>query len=119
MDRIEARAVTGATILAVEPTRDNDCFVQIEYDEGGGGWWPQSTLRPTAPLISSLSDALTAAPSALSGGASSANPSSSPLVGPLLLAALQHPIGSAHHHAQLPAHGPPISKPKPPPHDHA
>jgi len=42
--RSEARAITGATILAIEG--DN---ALIEYDEGGVGWWPLDALTAEAP----------------------------------------------------------------------
>jgi len=42
VDRIEGRAITGATVLAIEGDS-----VLIEYDEGGQGWWPLTALRET------------------------------------------------------------------------
>lgn len=45
VDRIEDRAVTGATVISVIE-RDDDDMIEIQYDEGGTGWWPASALRP-------------------------------------------------------------------------
>lgn len=45
VDRIEDRAVTGATVITVIE-RDDDDMIEIQYDEGGSGWWPASSLRP-------------------------------------------------------------------------
>ena len=46
VNRTENREVTGATVLEIEPS--NDPFfgrlVKIAYDEGGEGWWPESSL---------------------------------------------------------------------------
>lgn len=41
VNRIEAREVTGATVLAVEGD-----YALITYDEGGEGWWPVDYLEP-------------------------------------------------------------------------
>jgi hypothetical protein len=42
--RIEDREVTGAIILVIiEGQYDN--MIEIQYDEGGRGWWPESSLR--------------------------------------------------------------------------
>ena len=36
---------TGATVLSVEnSSHAEDPMVELAYDEGGGGWWPLSTL---------------------------------------------------------------------------
>ena len=44
VDRIEDRAVTGATILQiVEGLEDN--LIELQYDEGGTGWWPEKCVR--------------------------------------------------------------------------
>lgn len=46
--RLEDREVTGATVLSIkESPRQNDSdttIVEIQYDEGGSGWWPEKTL---------------------------------------------------------------------------
>ena len=39
VNRLENRAVTGATVLAI--VGEN---ILIEYDEGGQGWWPIDAL---------------------------------------------------------------------------
>jgi hypothetical protein len=36
---------TGATVLSLEGTsHPEELMVELGYDEGGGGWWPLSTL---------------------------------------------------------------------------
>jgi hypothetical protein len=36
---------TGATVLSLAAvTPGDDPMVELGYDEGGGGWWPLSTL---------------------------------------------------------------------------
>jgi hypothetical protein len=36
---------TGATVLSLESiVHAEDPMVELAYDEGGGGWWPLSTL---------------------------------------------------------------------------
>ncbi|SBO43118.1 hypothetical protein [Cyanobium sp. NIES-981] len=35
---------TGATVLSLESSSPEDPMVELSYDEGGGGWWPLSTL---------------------------------------------------------------------------
>ncbi|MGB5134310.1 MAG: hypothetical protein WBN89_03960 [Prochlorococcaceae cyanobacterium] len=35
---------TGATVLSLESSSSVDPMVELSYDEGGGGWWPLSTL---------------------------------------------------------------------------
>lgn len=47
VDRIEDRAVTGATILSIVE-KEVDNMIELQYDEGGTGWWPESTIRPRA-----------------------------------------------------------------------
>lgn len=44
VNRIEARDVVGATVIAVDG--DN---VELAYDEGGMGWWPSDCLVPEPP----------------------------------------------------------------------
>jgi hypothetical protein len=47
--RIEDREVTGATILSIVEspgaTGVEDAAVELEYDEGGRGWWSVSSIR--------------------------------------------------------------------------
>lgn len=45
VERIEDRDVTAATVLSVQQTRD-EVIVELEYDEGGTGWWPATSIRP-------------------------------------------------------------------------
>lgn len=49
--RIEDREVTGATIVTIieSPTGDvEDVQIELEYDEGGRGWWSVSSIRAEA-----------------------------------------------------------------------
>jgi len=39
VNRVEDREVTGGTVLQLDGEN-----VEIEYDEGGTGWWPVSSL---------------------------------------------------------------------------
>lgn len=41
VDRIEDREVTGATVITV----DENGNIEIQYDEGGSGWWPAECLK--------------------------------------------------------------------------
>lgn len=41
VDRIEDREITKATVISIDGEK-----VEISYDEGGTGWWPQSYLKP-------------------------------------------------------------------------
>jgi hypothetical protein len=47
--RIEDREVTGAIILSIVEspgaTGVDDAAVELEYDEGGRGWWLVSSIR--------------------------------------------------------------------------
>jgi hypothetical protein len=47
--RIEDREVTGATILAIVESHvegpGDEASVELEYDEGGKGWWSVSSIR--------------------------------------------------------------------------
>ena len=43
--RIEDREVTGAVILSIQGTDDEDVVVELQYDEGGNGWWPVTSIR--------------------------------------------------------------------------
>lgn len=45
VDRIEDREVTGATIITVQDI-SGQVVVEIQYDEGGTGWWPVSAIKP-------------------------------------------------------------------------
>lgn len=48
VDRIEDREVTGATIIRLQLDNEryeNSC-AELEYDEGGSGWWPLSAIKP-------------------------------------------------------------------------
>lgn len=35
---------TGATVLGLDNSSPEEPMVELRYDEGGGGWWPLSTL---------------------------------------------------------------------------
>jgi hypothetical protein len=47
--RIEDREVTGAIILSIAESPGamgvDDVAVELEYDEGGRGWWSVSSIR--------------------------------------------------------------------------
>lgn len=45
--RIEDREVTGATVLSIQESTDERYgpVYELEYDEGGTGWWPESTIE--------------------------------------------------------------------------
>lgn len=45
VDRIEDREVTGATVLNIHISGDLVSY-EIQYDEGGSGWWPENCLNP-------------------------------------------------------------------------
>ena len=45
VDRIENREVTGATIISIQETGNSVC-VELQYDEGGTGWWPIDCIKP-------------------------------------------------------------------------
>ena len=45
VDRIEDRDVTAATVIQIIE-RDDGNMIEISYEEGGSGWWPESALRP-------------------------------------------------------------------------
>jgi hypothetical protein len=47
VERIEDRAVTGATILSIV-ARETENIFELQYDEGGTGWWPESSIRALA-----------------------------------------------------------------------
>jgi hypothetical protein len=46
VDRIEDREVTGATIISIQNLDENNISVELQYDEGGSGWWPVSAIKP-------------------------------------------------------------------------
>lgn len=48
VDRIEDRPVTGATIIAIETNDHFGTNYELQYDEGGTGWWPESAIKPIA-----------------------------------------------------------------------
>lgn len=35
---------TGATVRSLDSSSLEDPMVELGYDEGGGGWWPLTTL---------------------------------------------------------------------------
>ena len=45
VDRIEDHEVTGATIISIQELNDMT-IVEIQYDEGGSGWWPVGCIKP-------------------------------------------------------------------------
>ena len=45
--RIENRTVVGAVVTAVENGPDGWIY-EIDYDEGGSGWWPEECLAEIA-----------------------------------------------------------------------
>lgn len=45
VERVEDREIVGATIITIIVNEDEN-QIEIEYDEGGTGWWPESCLRP-------------------------------------------------------------------------
>jgi phage terminase large subunit GpA-like protein len=48
VDRIEDREITGATIISIQESTDqiNDTtFIELQYDEGGTGWWTAECVR--------------------------------------------------------------------------
>lgn len=47
VDRIEDREITGATIISIQESPNGD-IVELQYDEGGSGWWPVSAIKPIA-----------------------------------------------------------------------
>lgn len=44
VNRIEDREVTGATVLAVQESDNGDVY-ELQYDEGGSGWWPENCIQ--------------------------------------------------------------------------
>jgi hypothetical protein len=46
VDRIEDREITGATVISIQRIDDNNISVELQYDEGGSGWWPVSAIKP-------------------------------------------------------------------------
>jgi len=45
VERIEDREVIGATIIKIVE-QEEGVFMELEYDEGGSGWWPEGCIRP-------------------------------------------------------------------------
>lgn len=48
VERIEDREVTAATVISIQ-TVGEDIVLELQYDEGGTGWWPVSAVRPLTP----------------------------------------------------------------------
>lgn len=46
VNRIEDREITGATIIAIYESNIFVTQYQLEYDEGGSGWWPETAIKP-------------------------------------------------------------------------
>ena len=46
VERIENREVVGATIISIKEHEDGEISVELQYDEGGSGWWPTTAIRP-------------------------------------------------------------------------
>lgn len=49
VDRIEDREITGATIISIQDETDpidNVAHLELQYDEGGSGWWTSSCVKP-------------------------------------------------------------------------
>lgn len=44
VDRIEDREITGAIILTI--VEGDEGLIELQYDEGGTGWWPSSAIKP-------------------------------------------------------------------------
>ena len=47
VDRIEERATTGAAITAIQENGQETTY-ELEYDEGGKGWWPETAIKAAA-----------------------------------------------------------------------
>lgn len=45
VQRIEQRDVTAATVITVQTVGDDDIILELQYDEGGTGWWPATSVR--------------------------------------------------------------------------
>jgi hypothetical protein len=45
VDRIEDREVTGATVISVVEMGDGTNSVELDYDEGPSGWWPENCIK--------------------------------------------------------------------------
>jgi hypothetical protein len=47
VDRIENREVTKAIIITVQEhtNHDDDVCYELQYEEGGTGWWPEQCLK--------------------------------------------------------------------------
>jgi hypothetical protein len=45
--RIENRDVTKASIIDIQNTNGSfEIFYELQYEEGGTGWWPEHCLSP-------------------------------------------------------------------------
>lgn len=44
VNRIEDRDILGATIISIQQ-QEHSFFVELQYDEGGSGWWPVSCIE--------------------------------------------------------------------------
>lgn len=54
VNRIEDRAITGATVITIQDETGGGVFYEIAYDEGGSGWWPEDSLTPGPPLAANV-----------------------------------------------------------------
>lgn len=45
VERIEDREVTAATVISIQ-TLGDETVLELQYDEGGSGWWPATCVRP-------------------------------------------------------------------------
>ena len=45
VERIEDRAEVAATVISVQTIGD-EVVLELQYDEGGTGWWPATAVRP-------------------------------------------------------------------------
>jgi hypothetical protein len=46
VDRIEDREVTGATIINIQISGTGEVYYELQYDEGGSGWWGENAIKP-------------------------------------------------------------------------
>jgi hypothetical protein len=54
VDRIEQREVTGATVIGVSSSGNehtNEQILELEYDEGGTGFWPSTAVVLIEPAV--------------------------------------------------------------------
>lgn len=45
VERIEDCEIVGATILSIQQINETETVVELQYDEGGSGWWPVDCIR--------------------------------------------------------------------------